>query len=224
MNQSIDKSFRFFKQSAKAMHQLHTAVLLSPLEVDAAFKRESEQTRGLVAGHWMLTGVVNPQLFSALRLDAGRDITGELGIIRTPAGAAYLIVCSELGARQHRHVLPLYEGKVTEFLTYASGEPFRMALESTGEGCERMLYTSPLFPELFVAARDACQEMDRKGRADFVQELPRLIAHVMKLETMPGIKSQAIREVDVSVLLPYEAAASHFPAACDDLAGSAYCH
>lgn len=97
MNQSIHRSFPFLKQSAKAKPQLHTAVLMSPLEVDAAFKAESDQTRGLVLGHWMLTGAVNQHMFSALRLDAGRDITGELGIIRTPAGAAYLIVCSELG-------------------------------------------------------------------------------------------------------------------------------
>ena len=224
MKQSIDKSFRFFKQSTKAKPQLHTAVLMSPLEVDVAFKRESEQTRGLVAGHWMLTGVVNPQMFSALRLDAGRDITGELGIIRTPAGAAYLIVCSELGARQHRHLLPLYEGKVGEFLTDASREPFRMVLESTRDGCERMLYTSPLVPGLFVAARDACQEMNLNRRADFVHELPRLIAYVTQLETMRGLKSQAISEVDVSILLPYEAAAGCLPVACGDHAGSAYCH
>jgi hypothetical protein len=79
-----------------------------------------------------IAGAVNPVLFSALRIDAGREIAGELGILCTPAGAAYSILCSQLGIRQHRHILPLYDAKVVAFLSSAIREPFRMCIESAG--------------------------------------------------------------------------------------------
>ena len=91
------------------------------------------------------------------------------------------------------------------------------------DGRERMLYTSPLGPELFVAARDMCQEMNLVKRANFVDELPLLIAHVAKLETMRRLKSEPIREVDVSILLPTEATTGHHPAVRVPDGGSGYC-
>lgn len=223
MNQSTHNAF-LFQASVEVKPQLHAAVLLSPAEVDVAFKDEPDRARELVIGHWMLTGVVNHSLFTAMRVDAGKDIAGELGIISTSTGAAYLILCSELGVRHHRHVLPLYEPKVKEFLSHATQEPFRLFIESASDCCERMLYTSPLEPGLFVAARDACGEMNVNKRANFIDELPLLIAHVSKLETMRALKSQRIREVDVSILLPYEATAGSFPMVRFADQGSAYRH
>ncbi len=224
MNQSILSAFPFFKSSTQKRPQLHTATLLSPGEVDVAFKDEPAGTRELVLGHWMLAGAVNQEMFSALRLDAGREIAGELGIVTTPAGAAYLIMCSELKGRHHRHVLPLYDAKVADFLRHAAREPFRLFIESVHDGRERMLYTSPLEPELFVASRDMCQQMDRTKHANFVDELPLLIAHVAKLNMMRRLKDEPIREVDVSVLLPSEATAGHLPRVSVSDSGSGYCH
>lgn len=210
--------------SASTTLQLHKAALLSPPEVDVAFKNELNQTRALVLRHWMLTAVVSQVFFDAMRLDAGRDVTGELAIIRTPAGAAYLIICSELDLRQHRHVLPLYDRKVKEFLTQASREPFRMFVESASDNCERFLYTSPLFAYMFVIARDVCKEMDPSRFASFVHELPQLMGHVTKLDAMRSIKGGEIREVNVSILLPYQTALDCLRVEGVGKGRSAYCH
>ena len=204
MNQPHSDDFPFLQSPAMSQLELQTAALLSPAEVDAAFQQEPTHVRERVRQHWMLTGVVTQGLFNAMRVDAGRDIAGEVAILRTSSGAAYLIICSELQARQHRHVLPLYEVKVMEFLRFASREPFRMFVESASGSGERLLYTSPLFPVVFMAAREACEEMNLSRYADFVREMPRLIAHVMQLGTMRSIKGQPIREVDVSIFFPGE--------------------
>ena len=86
------------------------------------------------------------------------------------------------------------------------------------------MYTSPLEPELFVASRDMCQQMDRAKHANFVDELPLLITHVAKLNMMRRLKNEPIREVDVSVLLPSEATVGHLPRASVPDSGSGYCH
>lgn len=225
MKQSIFNAFTYLKPSTQAKPKLHTATLMSPGEVDVAFKDESACTRELVLGHWMLAGAVNQEMFTEMMVDAGKEIAGELGIVTTPAGAAYLILCSELKGRHHRHVLPLYEGKVKEFLRCASREPFRLFIESVRDGHERMLYTSPLEPGLFVEARDMSQQMSFDKCADFVDELPLLIAHVAKIETMRRLRSQPIREVDVSILLPFEATEGRFPVVkVADQGSGAYCH
>lgn len=81
-----------------------------------------------------------------------------------------------------------------------------MFVESASDNCERFLYTSPLFPYMFVIARDVCKEMDLNRFASFVHELPQLMGHVTKLDAMRSIKGGEIREVNVSILLPYETA------------------
>lgn len=224
MTKSIVDEFSCIKTSMSTIPPLHYAVLLSPLEVDVAFRTELYSARRLVLDHWMLTGVVSQSFFDALRLDAGRDITGELAVVTTTTGASYLIVCSELGDQQHRHVLPLYENKVAEFLRFASREPFRMFIESANDGGDRLLYTSPLFPELFVMARDACKYMDVSRRADFMHELPRLIAYASKPETMRSIRGTPIREVNVSIFMPTEATTSCLSMDEGSYGSSANCH
>lgn len=225
MKRNIFDAFPYLKPSDQAKPKLHTAMLMSPGEVDVAFKDESAYTRELMRGRWMLVGAVNQEMFTELMVDAGKDITGELGIVTTPAGAAYLILCSELKGRHHRHVLPLYEGKVKAFLRYASREPFRLFFESVRDGHDRMLFTSPLEPGLFAEARDVSLQMNLDKCADFIDELPLLIAHVAKIETMRRIRSQAIREVEVSILLPFEATEGRLPVVkVADHGGGANCH
>jgi len=181
---------------------VHNAALLSPAEVALSFGRQWTKERELVHGHWLLAGAVNPTLFSALRIDAGREISGELGILCTPSGAAYSILCSQLGMRQHRHVLPLYDAKVVAFLSSAIREPFRMCMESAGLESECIYYTSPLTPDLFIPSYEQSQEIDLARRDEFILELPLLIAQVAKIEMMRSLKNVLVREVDVSFLVP----------------------
>lgn len=181
---------------------VHNAALLSPTEVAHSFGGQSAKERALVHGYWILAGAVNPTLFSALRIDAGRHITGELGILCTPSGAAYSILCSQLGMRQHRHVLPLYDAKVVAFLSSAIREPFRMRIESAGRESECIYYTSPLTPDWFIPSYAQSQEIDLARRNEFILELPLLIAEVAKIEMMRSLKNELVREVDVSFLVP----------------------
>ena len=167
-----------------------------------AFGGQSAKERELVHGHWLLAGAVNPVLFSALRIDAGKEIAGEVGILCTPVGAAYSILCSQLGMRQHRHVLPLYDAKVVAFLSSAIREPFRLCIESAGHDTGSIYYTSPLTPDLFIPSYEQSQEIDLAKRDEFILELPSLIAQVTKIEMMRSLKNERVREVDVSMLLP----------------------
>lgn len=205
MNQSGLSAFPFLKPSIKSKPQLHTAVLMNPHEVDLAFKVDMVDARHLVLGHWLLTGAVNHELFAKLRVDAGKNTFAGLEILTTPADAAYAVFCSQLGPFQHRHVLPLYEPKVADFMESASREPFKMFVERSGPTGERMLYKSPLPPEDFIWAHSMCQPTDVQKRSEFILELPALIEHLTSLNMMPSMNGESVLEVDVSILLPHEA-------------------
>jgi len=208
MNQSGLSAFPFLKPSIKTKPQLHTAVLMNPQEVDLAFRVDMVDQRQLVLGHWLLTGAVNQELFAKLRVDSGKNTFAGLEILCTPAGAAYAIVCSQLGQFQHRHTLALYENKVIDFLSSASRVPFKMILESSGRTGERMLYNSPLPPEEFFRAQSMCQTIDFEKRSEFILELPWVIKHLTTLSMMPSMNGESVQEVDVSILLPHQANAS----------------
>lgn len=202
MNKSSLNAFPFLKPSTKKNPRLHTAVLLNPAEVDVAFKDYPSDARHKLRGLWMLVGAVNGKTYSAFKANAGNDIAAQVRVFPTPAGAAYAVFICQVGAHQHRYVLPLFESKVIELLASATQEPLNIYLESAGELHEGMLYDCPLGPETFIPAQVMCPPIDLQKRADFIFELPTVILQMLTLELMPSLNAQDVRDLDVSILLP----------------------
>jgi hypothetical protein len=202
MKKSTLGAFPFLKPSTKANPQLHTAVLMNPDEVDAASENHPVEARHKLHGRWMLVGAVNEEMYLAFKAHAGNDIAGQLMVLPTPAGAAYGIVSCQIGAHQHRFILPLFDIKVIKFLASTANESLNVYLESTGELGEGMLYDCSLAPDQIALARTMSKTIACCQLEQFTKELPSVISEMLSLDLMPSLNAEIVLAVDVSVLLP----------------------
>ena len=205
MKKSTLGAFPFLKLSTKKNPQLHTAVLLNPIEVDVAFKDYPSEARQKLRGLWMLVGAVNGERYSAFKANAGNDIAARLTVFPTPAGAAYRVFTCQLGVHQHRFLLPLSDSKVIELLAAESKESINIYLENAGEPDGGMLYNCPLSPEQLIPAQAMSQTIDHQKKDEFIRELPSVISEMLSLQLMPSLNAKEVCVVDVSVLLPRDA-------------------
>jgi hypothetical protein len=201
MKKSTLANFPFLKPSTRNNPQLHTAVLMNPVEVDAASENHPTEVHHKLHGRWMLVGAVNKEMYLAFKANAGNDVATQLNVLPTLAGAAYGIVTSQIGAYQHRFVLPLYNSEVVEFLA-STANFLNVYLESTGELGEGMLYDCSLAPDQIALARTMSKTIDCYQLEQFTKELPSVITEMLSLDLMPSLNAEIVLAVDVSVLLP----------------------
>ena len=202
MKKSILGAFPFLKPSTKANPQLHTAVLMSSVEVDVASKNYPVEASHKLRGQLMLVGAVNEEMYLMFKLHAGNDIAGQLKVPPTPAGAAYVVVTCQIGAYQHRFVLPLFDSKVVEFLASTANESINIYLESGGDLREGMLYNCLFATDELALARTMCMTIDYRQQEEFTYELPSLPSEMLSVTLMPSLNVERVLAVDVSVLLP----------------------
>ena len=181
MNKSPLDAFPFLKPFIQKNPRLHTAVVMSPAEVEVAFKDYPAMVRQKLRDHWMLIGAVNGNTYSAFKANAGDDIVAQMTVFPTTTGAFYGVLICQVGAHQHRFVLPLFELEVVKFLAAATMASINIYLESAGELREGMLYDCPMPPEVFVPVQRISQVIDPGKRADFILELPSLLSKVLTL-------------------------------------------
>ena len=202
MKQSSLSAFPFLQSSTKNNPRLHTAVLLNPVEVDVVSRDYPAEARLEVCGRWMLIGAVHPATYSAFKANAGGDITADMTVFPTPSGAVAALLSCQLGARQHRFVLPLFEPKVMKVLAAATQGALNIYLECASAPSEGMLYECPLPPECLLPAQAMCRQIDVQKREDFIAEFPSIISEALALDLVPSLNADAVRDVDVSILLP----------------------
>lgn len=202
MKQSRLEAFPFLQPSMKKNPRLHTAVLLNPVEVDVVSRDYPAEARLEVCGRWMLIGAVHPATYSAFKANAGGDIKADMTVFPTPSGAVAALLSCQLEARQHRFVLPLFESKVAKVLVAATKGALNIYLECTGAPSEGMLYECPLPPECLLPAQAMCRQIDVQKREDFIAEFPSIISEALALDLVPSLNADAVRDVDVSILLP----------------------
>jgi hypothetical protein len=202
MNKSTLGAFAFLKPSVQKNPRLHTAVFLCPVEVEVAFKDYPAMVRQKLRDHWMLIGAVNRNTYSTFKANAGDDIVAKMTVFPTSAGALYGVLICQVGAHQHRFILPLFAPEVVKFLAFATKASINIYLESAGELREGMLYDCSMSPEAFIPVQRISQAIDLRKRADFILELPTLISEMLTLKLMPSLNAQDVEAVDVSVFLP----------------------
>lgn len=202
MKKTTVGAFPFFKPSTKKNPQLHTAVLMNPVEADAASKNHPVEARHKLHGRWMLVGAVNEEMHLVFKAHADNDVATQLNVLPTPAGAAYGVVTCQIGAHQHRFVLPLVDSKVVEFLASTENESLNVYLESASDLREGMLYDCLLAPDQLALARTMGMTIDHQQQEEFTNELPSLISEMLSLDLMPSLNAEKVLAVDVSVLLP----------------------
>jgi len=161
MNKSTLGAFPFLKPSLQKNPRLHTAVVLCPAEVEVEFKDYPAIVRQKLRDHWMLIGAVNENTSSAFKANAGDDIVAKMTVFPTSAGAFYGVLICQVGAHQHRFVLPLFAPEVVKFLAFATKASINIYLESADELREGMLYDCPMSPEAFIPVQRISQVNDQ---------------------------------------------------------------
>jgi len=202
MFQSSLSAFPFLKPSIKQKPRLHAAKLLNPFQVERGFEDQPDHVRAAIRGSWILVGGVNEDSFAALQAGDVQDIRATAIVIPTQSGAPYLLITFQLAAFQHRFVLPMFYPAVHSFLASVVNDPFRVNLESTGTSLASMLYSVPLPPELFIPAKEICEQVDQRSCQQFLKELPHVIAASSDPELIPSLNKRLVEVVDVSILLP----------------------
>ena len=89
MNKSPLDAFPFLKPSLQKNPRLHTAVVLSPSEVEVAFKDYPSMVRQKLRDHWMPIGADNGNTYPAFKVNTGDNVVAQMRIFLTPAGASY---------------------------------------------------------------------------------------------------------------------------------------
>lgn len=205
MKQSRLEAFAFLKPSIKSNPHLHTARLLSPRDAEIAFNDFPEDGLAKVRGYWMLVGAVNKAMYARLRAYGDEPISALLTGFQTPSGAAYAAMCCQIGGSQHRFLLPLYSAEVVKFLRASPDKPLNINLECAGEPNGSMLYNCSLQPDHYISALIVSQMIDQTRFSSFSAELPSAISTATAVDFVPSLNGQAVRDVDVSVLLPLDA-------------------
>ncbi|WP_114969880.1 hypothetical protein [Rhodoferax ferrireducens] len=190
------------RRGARNRSRIHTALILTPSEVESNFHQFGEDGLAKIRGRWMLLGAVNADLFSRLDANGEDDIAAQLLVQPVPSGAKYTVLTCQLGYFQHRFVLPMYEPKVVDLLTIASMSPLSIYLESTGQVRQGMAYDCPLRPMSFQEARSECLSISADKKNDFIIEFPSVVSALASTESVPSLNREIVRDVDASFYLP----------------------
>jgi hypothetical protein len=178
------------------------ALILSPAEVEFAFRQFTLQEVSKIQGQWMLAGIASDELFASLESQNPKEVLADLSVHSIGSGAAYAVLTCQSGALQHRFVLPLYEPRVAELFASVKNQSFRIYFENDGATTKGAAYGCPVNDERFEKARALCQVVDIDSRARFVVDFPTDVARILSLELAPSLNDERVRMVDASVFLP----------------------
>jgi len=102
-------------------HGVYMGVLMSPSEVRAATgSRPGEVSRALA--RWTLCGDISPSVFELLRATQMlRDAKERVTAFSSASGLHYATFTHQVGAFQHRYLVPLFDRRVVQCLEDVCG-------------------------------------------------------------------------------------------------------
>ena len=180
----------------------HRALILSPDEVEIHFQNFPEEERAGIRGRWMLAGAVNDELYLSLTANDGADIAAQVAVFPCPTGATYTVITCQLGGRQHRFVLPMYEPRVAELLSTAAKDELSVYLENKGRVKKGIVYDCPIRPSRFQDANSRCRAVDAGHKVDYIVEFPAVVSSMLAPETVPSLTGEIVSVVDASFFVP----------------------
>lgn len=182
--------------------------LMAPHEVTEAFALRGELVPPELKGQWSLCGSATKAMFEGFRTLAPRQLRLRLSVFTTPSGGAYLVLTHQLGLRQHRFLLPLWDLRVREGVkALSAGKLTFMLAQEDGELA--MVFSSSFKPAEVEPVLEYDLPHDPEKLLRLVHEMPLAVQMLRQLQAVPtcGPPGQ-IEEVALSVLMPVHAVLS----------------
>ncbi|KMW48859.1 hypothetical protein PQH03_04690 [Ralstonia insidiosa] len=176
--------------------------LMRPHEVRAATENYLGPGRSLDG--WFLCGDASAAMVDAL-VAAGGPVPVRLTGFCAPNGGNYVTITHQMGAAQHRFLLPLYEPPVIEYLGSLQRKPvIQVMLGRQGENQAAVVRNGVEWPDI-IPLLTMCQT-DRDATADETySEVHMATAAASRVDTVPSLlRGVRVTDVSVSTVLPYE--------------------
>lgn len=200
------------EQPSAARLAVHVARLMKPEEVVTATATYPPAFRERFWGRWSLCGDFSTEMFDSVQAAQSSLLPMRLTAFGSPAGVFYGVISHQFEGHVHRFVLPLYEPRVRQLLECIHRENL-MFMAGRSEGAEALVLDSPLEPAGFGPLLALSSEPTSSQLADALEELPLVIDRLRQPAQVPSpMPMEAVRHVEVSVLLPTQSLLKHIKA------------
>lgn len=174
--------------------------LMSPSQIQEGFAERGQQVPGLLTG-WCLCGATSTAMFEAIGRHGGAvdvRLTGFVG----PANGTYAVLTQQLGSRQHRFLLPLYEPEVMDFLKSLERHSIQVML-GTGRSNQAVVLHNQLPWRLVQPLVGMSQPDHRVAPDDALEEMAGAICEMSRPTAIPSLyRGVELDDVSVSVIVP----------------------
>lgn len=178
--------------------------LMSPAEVSAAIQSRAEAERRAIGAPWTLCGDVTRDLFDLLRSSKLLDrATERITAFRSPEGANYAVFTNQIGAFQHRFLLPLYDDAAMTFVEDLTR--CRLAYSLGGDDTsEAVLWWSQLLPHEVLPLQALCGQLPPEHEGRVAQEYPSIVRAMVNAAQVPSTRADvAVKYVTVAAVPPH---------------------
>lgn len=188
----------------RVAHGVYMGVLMSPSEVTAATSsRPGELSRALA--RWTLCGDISPSVFELLR--ATRMLRGaneRVTAFSAASGLHYATFTHQVGAFQHRYLVPLFDRRVVQCLEDVCGEG-ALGYSLSGESHEAIVWRSVLGPRDFMPLKALCASVPEGQEEHVLEEYSSVLREARDPERIPTvITGTPVRFASVTAVPPGE--------------------
>lgn len=184
--------------------------LMSPEEVSDAIQNRAEAERRAIGAPWTLCGDVTRDLFELLRSSNLLDrATERITAFSSPEGANYAVFTNQIGAFQHRFLVPLYDEAAMTFVQDLTRR--RLAYSLGGDDTlEALLWWSQLLPHEVLPLQALCGQLPPEQEGRVVQEYPEVVRAMVNAAQVPSTRADvAVKYVTVAAVPPHRVLLSH---------------
>lgn len=181
--------------------RLFPATIMSPVEVQAGMAPEQRSLAAQLRGHWMLCGDVDHRMFELLMSSKVHEVGHRASAFTSPTGSGYALFTHQVGAHQHRFVLPMWSEEVRQYLDALRHEPYGFMLGDDGDSAGWVLPGVATADEL-APLRELCAAQPALSD-ELLAELPMAVVMLSAPDAIPTLfEHSQVEAVSVSVVVP----------------------
>jgi len=197
-------------RSADESFPMHVSegTILSPQQVNEVLLGRNAAENDRLQGKWMLCGDVSRRMHERLRHAVLKDVSSAVSVIGDLNHGVYVVLTHQLEDMQHRFVMPVYEPAVARFVEAMETDKYVVALGA--EGGVEALVVPGLRNEGWPRAREFLPQVAQHPLQPMVEVFGPSVSGIARLDTLPAMGGQEVRQLSLSVVLPTKAAALMF--------------
>lgn len=189
-------------KNSRIANGVYIGVLMSPAEVAVATgERPAELSRAL--SRWTLCGDISPSVFELLQVTQMLSGAKErMTAFSSPTGLHYATFTHQVGAFQHRYLVPLFDRRVIQFLEEVSGDG-ALGYSLSGESDQAIVWRSVLGARDFMPVKALCSTVPEGQEEQVLEEYSTVLREARDPERIPTlITGTLVRFASVTAVPP----------------------